>query len=86
MDNFFGWVRRISEHYLMVDAQDKVAKRLGTTRPRKPQGVVEIFWRRVYVPVFYFLPARLRDGMIARMPGSHGKSWPIEPPLRGPAV
>ncbi len=79
------WVRATSEHHLMVDAQDRVARRLGTNRPNPPRGV-EIFWRRVYVPVFHRLPPRLRDAMIARMPGSHRKRWKQQPPLRGPAI
>lgn len=85
MGKFFRWVRATSEHYLMIDAQDKVAKRLGMARPTSPRGVA-IFWRRVYVPLFFLLPARLRNAMIASMPGSHRKHWPPEPELKGPAV
>lgn len=85
MAAFFMWLRMTSEHYLMIDAQDKVARRLGTRPPSRPRGIA-IFWRRVYVPIFYFLPGSLRNGMIAAMPGSHRKDWPIEPPLKGPAV
>lgn len=79
------WVRSKSEHYLMVDAEDKIASRLGTRRPLRPKGV-EIFWRRIYVPVFHRLPPGLRDSIIAHMPGSHQKQWKQQPPLRGPAV
>ena len=79
------WVRGTSEHYLMIDAQDKVARRLGTTRPSPPRGW-EIFWRRIYVPLFYLIPAGLRTAIIARMPGSHQKRWVKQAPLRGPAV
>jgi hypothetical protein len=79
------WVRSTSEHYLMIDAEDKVGSRLGMRRPLPPKGV-EIFWRRVYVPVFHRLPPKLRDAVIARMPGSHQKEWKSQPPSRGPAV
>jgi hypothetical protein len=85
VSGFFRWVRSTSEHYLMIDAQDKVAKRLGTPRPSAPRGAA-IFWRRVYVPMFYVLPAALRDRIIASMPGSHRNQWPVEPELKGPAV
>lgn len=85
MDKLFRWVRQTSEHHLMIDAQDKVAKRLGTTRPAPPRGA-EIFWRRVYVPVFHRLPAALRDTIIGLMPGSHRKSWKRPLPPKGPAV
>ena len=85
MATFFQWVRQTSEHYLMVDAQDRIGRKLGARRPAPPHGT-EIFWRRVYVPVFHLLPQSVRDAMIARMPGSHRKRWPSEPPLRGPVV
>ena len=80
-----SWIRQTSEHHLMVDAMDKVGTRLGANTPKKPHGA-ELFWRRVYVPVFHALPPRLRDGIVARMPGSHRKQWREQPPLKGPAV
>ncbi|HLU71598.1 MAG TPA: hypothetical protein VKZ82_05430 [Nonomuraea sp.] len=79
------WVRQTSEHYLMIDAQDKVAAKLGAPRPLPPRGA-EIFWRRIYVPIFHRLPLKLRNAVIARMPGSHQKTWKSQPPSRGPAV
>ena len=79
------WVRERSEHYLMIDAQDKVGARLGARRPSSPRGA-EIFWRRVYVPVFHRLPPKLRNSIIARMPGSHQKPWRPQPPSKGPAI
>lgn len=85
MAAFFQWVRQTSEHHLMLDAQDRIGRRLSAQRPAQPRGS-EIFWRRVYVPVFHRLPQSVRDAMIARMPGSHRERWPSEPPLRGPAV
>lgn len=82
---FTRWVRSTSEHYLMIDAEDKVARQLGSNRPKPPKGV-EIFWRRLYVPLFHRLPPGLRAAIIARMPGSHQKEWKPQPPSRGPAV
>lgn len=82
---FTRWVRSTSEHYLMIDAQDKVAKRLGTTRPSRPRGA-ERFWRQVYVPLFHRMPLRMRNAIIARMPGSHQKKWVERPPSKGPAI
>ena len=86
MAPFFQWVRQTSERNLMIDAQDLIGRKLGACRPAPPRGAKEIFWRRVYVPAFHRLPQSVRDAMIARMPGSHRKRWPTEPPLRGPAV
>ena len=62
------WLRRTSERHLMVDAMDKVGTKLGANTPLPPRGS-EIFWRRIYVPMFHRLPPRMRNGMIARMPG-----------------
>ena len=82
---FLQWVRRTSEHHLMVDAMDRVGTKLGANTPLAPRPG-ELFWRRVYVPVFHLLPPRVRNGMIARMPGSHRKPWKRPPVLKGPAV
>jgi hypothetical protein len=79
------WVRQTSEHYLMIDAQDKVGARLGANRPPPPRGA-EIFWRRIYVPIFHRLPPGLRASIIARMPGSHRQPWEPQPPSQGPAI
>ena len=63
MAAFFQWVRQTSEHHLMLDAQDRVGRKLGAQLPARPRGT-EIFWRRVYVPVFHRLPQSVRDAMI----------------------
>jgi len=83
--SFLQWVRRTSEHYLMVDAMDRVGRKFDANTPEPPRGI-EIFWRRAYVPIFHRLPVRLRNGMIARMPGSHRRPWKQPPQLKGPAV
>jgi hypothetical protein len=83
--SFLQWVRRTSEHHLMVDAMDTVARKLDANTPEPPRGVA-IFWRRVYVPIFHRLPVGLRDELIARMPGSHRMPWKSPPRLKGPAV
>jgi hypothetical protein len=85
MSGFFQWVRQTSEHHLMIDAQDRIGHKLGAGRPAPPHGA-ELFWRRVYVPVFHHLPPGVRNTMIARMPGSHRQRWPSEPPPAGGAV
>jgi len=79
------WVRNTSEYYLMIDAQEKVAKKLGTTPPNPPKGAA-VFWRRVYVPIFHRMPLKMRNAIIGLMPGSHQKEWRSQPPLKGPAI
>jgi len=69
----------------MVDAMDTIGRKLGANIPDPPRGA-DIFWRRVYVPVFHRLPPRVRNAMIARMPGSHRQHWKSPPRPTGPAV
>lgn len=79
------WVRATSEHHLMVAAQDEVGARLRANRPKPPRGT-EIFWRKLYVPLFHRLPPKTRDAIIARMPGSHRQPWKHQEPSKGPAI
>jgi hypothetical protein len=66
---FFGWLRRNSEHYLLIAAHEKLARRDGTPGPRPPKGLVEIFWRRVFAPVYGVLPWPVRSRIMhARQP------------------
>jgi hypothetical protein len=78
------WVRTVSQHELLTAAQTKVAARSGLPT-RKPQGR-EVFWQRVYAPVFYRLPMALRDKVIESMPGSHRRTWHRPPLADGPAA
>ncbi|MGH3768250.1 MAG: hypothetical protein ACRDTX_24385 [Pseudonocardiaceae bacterium] len=80
------WLRRNSEHYLMIAAQEHVARRHGTLPPRPPRGVKELFWLRVFVPVYRGLPWPLRHRIMQSMPGSHRQQWEPPPRPRNPAV
>jgi hypothetical protein len=71
---FSRWLRETSEHHLMVAAQEKIAAKYGVPAPRGPRGA-EIFWRRVYVPVYQAIPWNVRAAIIRRMPGSHRMRW-----------
>jgi hypothetical protein len=83
---FFGWLRSNSEHYLLVAAHEKLARRAGTPGPRPPKGLVEIFWRRVFAPVYGVLPWPVRSRIMKAMPGSHRKTWAPPPRSQGPAI
>jgi hypothetical protein len=83
---FSGWLRHNAEHYLLVDAQRKLSIKLGTAAPRPPQGAKEIFWLKVFAPVYSVLPWSLRHTVMRAMPGSHRKTWASPPALQGPAV
>ena len=82
--SFARWLRATSEHYLMIAAQEKVAARYGVTPPPKPRGR-EIFWLRVYVPLYRAVPWPVRSAIMRRMPGSHRMAWAKAQPPRGPA-
>lgn len=81
-----GWLRTNSEHYLTIDAHERLARRYGATSPRPPRGLKDIFWLRVFTPVYRALPWPLRHRLMTAMPGSHRKTWAPPPRSRGPAV
>ncbi|HTK65358.1 MAG TPA: hypothetical protein VL595_23410 [Pseudonocardia sp.] len=81
---FFGWLRANSEHYLLVAAHRKLAARNGWPAPRPPKGIKEIFWLRVFAPVYALLPWSLRSRIMRAMPGSHRKPWAPAPRGLGP--
>jgi len=74
---FFEWVRRNSEHYLLEAAQREMAKKYLGAAPDWPakETPAELFFRRVYVPVYRLLPWSLRRSIIRAMPGSHRRQW-----------
>ena len=82
--SFPRWLRSTSEHHLLVVAQAKVARRNGLTAP-KPTGA-DIFWQKVYAPVFYLLPYAFRAKVADRLPGSHQQTWHQPEQAKGPAV
>lgn|GEM_PF-601583 len=84
--SFARWLRENSEHYLMIDAQRRIAQKYGRPAPPKPHSLVERFWLDVFAPVYRRLPWKLRSRTIQLMPGSHRQQW-TRPAERGvPAV
>ena len=82
---FTRWVRRVSEEQLLTAAQKVVAQRYGVAPPPRPAGA-DIFWQKVYAPVFYALPYALRAKVANTMPGSHRQTWHTPEQAKGPAV
>lgn len=80
------WLRTNSEHYLMIDAHERVGRRYGANPPRWPHGVKDVFWLRIFTPVYRMLPWKLRHRLMTAMPGSHRKPWTPPPQRRTPAV
>jgi hypothetical protein len=78
--SFPKWLRSNSEHYLLCDAQDRVARQKGFNPPNSPHGLKDRFWRQVFVPVYRVLPWGLRRVAIQALPGSHRKPWPKRSP------
>jgi hypothetical protein len=83
---FSHWLRQNSEHYLMIDAQRRMAQKYGRQAPSKPRGLAERFWLDVFAPTYRLLPWKLRRFTIQLLPGSHRQQW-SRPAERGaPAV
>ena len=83
---FAHWLRQNSEHYLMIDAQRRMAEKYGRPVPKKPSSLVERFWLDVFAPVYRLLPWKLRSFTMQLMPGSHRQQW-SRPAERGvPAI
>ena len=74
---FPAWLRANAEHYLLVAAQQRVARRHGMPAPSPP----------VTLPIYRRLPWGLRRTVLQLMPGSHRRTWaPRERKPLGPAV
>ena len=86
MASFGRWLRTTSEHYLLVAAHAKLARAQGAPAPRPPHGLKELFWLRLFAPVYAALPWSLRSRILRAMPGSHRKAWAPPPRPQGPAV
>jgi hypothetical protein len=84
--SFPRWLRENSEHYLMIDAQRRMAQKYGRPAPPKPRGLVERFWLDVFAPVYRLLPWKVRSKTIQLMPGSHRQQWSRPAERRVPAV
>lgn len=83
--SFPRWLRARSEEQLLVAAQRRVARAHGLPAPPPARGV-ELFWQRVYAPLFYRLPYPVRALVANRLPGSHRKTWHTPAQASGPAV
>lgn len=83
---FSRWLRSRSEHYLLIGAQDRVARRYSLRAPARPRGLDELFWRRVFAPLYRAVPWPVRHRIMMALPGSHRRQWAPPPRSQGPAV
>lgn len=83
---FAQWLRSSAEHYLLSDAQARAAQKHGLAPPPPPRKTRELFWRKVFVPVYRRLPWRVRRFTIGILPGSHHQEWSPPPTRHDPAV
>ncbi|MFN2478620.1 MAG: hypothetical protein ABR615_05545 [Pseudonocardiaceae bacterium] len=84
--SFSQWLRRNSEHYLLIAAHEQVARQHAARAPRLPRGLKELFWLRLFAPVYRALPWPLRNRIMRSMPGSHRQQWAPPPRPQNPAV
>ena len=68
-----------SEHYLLIAAQRRWPAGTAPRAPRPPRGIREIFWQRVFAPLYRLLPWPLRHKIMLAMPGSHRRTWAPPP-------
>jgi len=83
MASFSGWLRENAQHYLLRDAQVRVARAQGLAPPPVHGS---FFWTRIFVPVYRLTPWPARRWFMTAMPGSHRKHWPKPTRPAGPAV
>ena len=50
------------------------------------RGPRELFWLRIFAPVYRMLPWSLRHKVMLAMPGSHRRQWAPPPQPHGSAV
>lgn len=73
---FFEWVRSNSEHYLLETSQrDMARKYLGVEPPVSGASFKDIFFRRLFVPIYRRIPWAVRRLIMNAMPGSHRQDW-----------
>lgn len=84
--SFPRWLRSNAEHYLLIAAQERVAREHGARPPRPPRGLQELFWLRIFAPVYRLLPWPLRQKVMLALPGSHRRQWAPPPKRHAPAV
>ena len=83
MASFTQWVRQNAQHYLLRDAQARVARGHGIVSPPVHGS---FFWTGIFVPVYRLTPWAVRRRIMAAMPGSHRKHWSKPTRPAGPAV
>jgi len=71
----FRWIRSHSERFLIEASQRRAAEGYFGTGALPPRPPGQLFWRRVFVPVYRRLPWALRLSIIRAMPGSHREHW-----------
>lgn len=85
--SFSRRLRVNSEHYLLRDSQARLAKVYGLPEiPAEPRRPSQLFWSRIFVPVYRALPWSLRRRVIHLIPGSHRKKWTAQPRRKNPAI
>lgn len=69
--SFFNWLRTNAEESLVRAAQTDLYRKYRGPRETEPPEGQDVFWQRVFVPVYRWMPWGLRRRIMQAMPGSH---------------
>lgn len=73
----FRWLRMNSQKYLLESVQAELAREyLGRPPTVDSSRLANLFWVRLFAPIYRRLPWKLRRAIILSMPGSHRQGWP----------
>jgi hypothetical protein len=66
INSFGGWLRKNAEKYLMQSAAEDMASRYRecTSKPLTEKGIIPLFWKKIFVPVYLAIPWKIRKKII----------------------
>ena len=67
-NSFGGWLRKNAEKYLMQAAAEDMAIKYSecTSKPLQENGIIPLFWRKIFVPIYLSIPWKIRKKIILK--------------------
>lgn len=76
---FGHWLRENAEKYLLEAADDQMISQYpkACEKPYREKGIIPLFWRRIFVPVYLIIPWGVRRKIIlyTSYPGGKRPHW-----------